>query len=598
MLGFRAVEDGMGRGSVCRLAVALAIPAALVAACHGSESRPNDGAVVEAGPPAAASVRALPPAQQGALDRQRLTNVVAYIPPQCFTKTRPVGAEAAKNPCYVCHVDAPPPNFAMDGNLQVTLALPVAAADDPWKNLFAPPFTTHPRAPDDDVLGYVRQDNYFDADGNPALAEVLKAPPSAWDLDGNGAWSGYKPDVWFRFDAKGFDHKPDGTPTGWRAFAYYPFPGTFFPTNGSTDDVLIRLDAHLQEDKDGHYDPRVYETNLAVVEALIEGRDVPIEPTDEAAMGVDLDLDGRLGRATRVAFDAAPDAKGGTRMRYAGAASDPKGPGHFAIAPGLFPAGTEFFHTVRYLDVDAAGEVTMARRMKELRYARKAAFFPYESLRGRAAADAREVARSRDGSRHVNWQGERGIDNGQGWMFQGFIEDKSGALRPQSREESVFCAGCHGGIGATSDSIFSFPRKLGGKALDRGWFYWSKHGLRGLPEPKRGDGSYEYTVYLQQAGAGDELRENTEVIQRFFDAQGRLRPEELARLHGDIGRLLLPSAPRALDLDRAYRAIVDEQGFALGRDAVLARSDHVYEAAPVGGPTGVRVAVPASHLVE
>jgi hypothetical protein len=577
----------------------------LAAACHGSEPRRTAGPSPEAG--GSSFVAQQPsPAQQAKLDRQRLSNVVAYIPPQCFTRTRPAGDGAAKNPCYVCHVDAPPPNFATDGNLQVTLSLPVAAADNPWKNLFRPPFTTHPRAADDDILAYVRQGNYFDANGNPALASALASPPEDWDLDGNGSWGGYKPDVWFQFDAKGFDHKPDGTPTGWRAFAYYPFPGTFFPTNGSADDVLIRLDPRLQEDREGHYDATVYATNLAIVEALVARHDVVIDPVDEAAMGVDLDLDGRMGRATRVVFDAAADgapdagtgAKVRTRMHYAGAGRDAQTAGHLPLLPGLFPPGTEFFHTVRYLDVDAAGEVTMAPRMKELRYARKVAFFGYESLRGKAAADAREQAKSRDGSRHVNWQGERGIDNGQGWLFQGFIEDRSGALRPQSREESVFCAGCHGGIGATSDSVFSFARKLGAKRLDRGWFYWSKHGLRGLPEPKRADGSYEYTLYLEQAGAGDELRENGEVVQRFFDPQGQLRAAEVARLHGDIGELLLPSAARALDLDRAYRAIVEEQTFALGRDAVLGRSDNVYETAPVGGPTGVRVAIASGPLVE
>jgi hypothetical protein len=240
----------------------------------------------------------------------------------------------------------------------------------------------------------------------------------------------------------------------------------------------------------------------------------------------------------------------------------------------------------------------MAARMKEVRYAKKFAFFGYDALRGRAAADVREQAKSRDGARHVNWQGERGVDNGQGWIYQGFIEDSDGALRPQSREETTFCAGCHGGIGATTDGIFSFPRKLGASELSRGWFHWSQRGLRGLPEPKRTDGRYEYAFYLQEAGAGDELRENREVLGRFFDASGALRADEVRRLHGDIGRLLLPSAARALDLDRAYRAVVEQQGFAHGRDAVLAPTTHVYETAPVGQPTGIVKAVAAATLVR
>ena len=340
----------------------------------------------------------------------------------------------------------------------------------------------------------------------------------------------------------------------------------------------------------------MYELNLAIVEALVTRMDVTIDPEDETTLGFDLDLDGRLGRANHVAFDAAPEGGGTTRMHYAGLAGAEEDAGRFPIAPGLFPAGTEFFHTVRYLDVDAGGVVTMAPRMKEVRYAKKVAYLGYEALRGRAAADAREQAQSRDGSRHVNWQGERGVDNGQGWVFQGFIEGKGGALRPQSREETTYCAGCHGGIGATTDSIFSFPRKLGPSAMARGWFHWSQHDLRGLPEPKRSDGLYEYATYLQQAGAGDELRGNSEVMRRFFDARLRPRASELRRLRDDVSRLLLPSAERALDLDRAYRAVVDRQAFVRGRDAVLAPSPNVYATAPLGEPTGIRAAVPFAAL--
>ena len=140
---------------------------------------------------------------------------------------------------------------------------------------------------------------------------------------------------------------PAGTPDGWRAFAYYPFAGAFFPTNGSADDVLIRLDPVLREDVDGRYDAGIYMVNFAIVEALITRADVAIDPVDETALGLDLDLDGHLGRATRVAFDSAPDGRGDTRMHYAGRARDLERRGDFPIAPGLFPLHTEFFHTRR-----------------------------------------------------------------------------------------------------------------------------------------------------------------------------------------------------------------------------------------------------------
>ena len=175
---------------------------------------------------------------------------------------------------------------------------------------------------DAEIVAYVRRSNYFDERGAIALAARLETLAPAWDNDGDGKWNGYVPDAWFRFDDSGFDVAPDQRDTGWRAFAYYPFPGTFFPTNGSMDDVLIRLDPALREDASGKADRGIYEMNLAIVEALITRRDVSIREVDEAALGVDVDLDGKLGRAARVAYDARPN--GGTRMRYVGPRGNPR----------------------------------------------------------------------------------------------------------------------------------------------------------------------------------------------------------------------------------------------------------------------------------
>ncbi len=243
------------------------------------------------------------------------------------------------------------------------------------------------------------------------------------------------PDAWFRFDDRGFDHAPDGAPTGWRAFAYYPFVGAFLPTNGSMGDVAVRLPDPFRQDATGRWDQGVYEINLAIVEALVTRTDVPIEPTDERALGVDLDRDGVLGQALRVAFDGRPD--GTTAMRYAGRAG---GGARLAIAPGLFPEGTEFLHSVRYLDVDPSGAVAMAPRMKELRYARKARWLSHADLKTRAQSEVFEQQEAPDGAAHVLWEHDRGITNGQGWLFQGFIEAADGSLRPQSYEETVYCA--------------------------------------------------------------------------------------------------------------------------------------------------------------
>jgi hypothetical protein len=521
-----------------------------------------------------------------------LANRFAYIPAQCYTQTRDENGGPAHNPCYACHVQSEAPNYANDGDLQLVLRLPPRAARNPWRNLFDPPVARSTRPSDDAVLAYVRTSNYFDDRGELILARTLESLPADWDGAGDGKWDGFVPDAWFRFDARGFDHRPDGTSTGWRAFAYAPFLGAFFPTNGSADDVAIRLDPSLREDGAGRPDPLIYELNLAIVEALVARADVPVEPVDERTLGVDIDLDGKLGRATRVAYDGGSltgHATRLTRMHYVGRARDAERTGQFPIAPGLFPLGTEFLHTVRYLDVGPDGAVVMAARMKELRYAKKVRWFGEGDLQALPARETVEAFESPGGARDILWELDRGIYNRQGWLFQGFIEDGAGSLRPQTYDETAFCAGCHGGIGATTDSIFSLPRKLGAGAPARGWFHWTQHDLRGLPEPRRRDGEYEYTLYLRENGGGDDLRENTEVQERFFDERHGLRGDRVRALHDDISTLLLPSPARALDLDRAYWAIVVEQSFARGRDAVLAPATHVHEVAPVGEPTGVRV---------
>jgi hypothetical protein len=527
-----------------RAAIAIvlcALPAAAMSPC----SRPLETAVAAPGPSAAHLSPPGAPAEALPRDRFTLANRFAYIPPQCYAKTRAGDDGPARNPCYACHVRSEPPNAVDDADLQLTLSLPVAAAINPWTNLFDPPAASGPRPSDDDVLAYVRQNNHVDQD-----------------------------DARFVFDERGFDRRPDGTFTGWRAFAYYPLPGAFFPTNGSTDDVLIRLDPSLQEDAEGHFDPAIYAINLAIVEGLVTRRDVPIDATDERPLGVDLDRNGVLGRATHVTF--------GKGTRYVGRAGST-----LAAGPGLFPLNTEFLHSVRYLDVGPDGAVRMAARMKELRYAKKVRWLADVDLARIVERENAEQSTTPDGVAYFVPRGDEGVYNGVGWLFRGFIEAADGSLRPQSYEETVACVGCHGGIGATTDSIFSMPRKLPATSPARGWSHWSQRGLAGIPEPRRRDGRYEYTLYLEENRGGDDLHENTEVLERFFDDRGQLRAGAITHLHADIGTLLLPSPARALELDRAYMAIVGKQSYVRGRDAVLAPTVHAYTRAPVGERTGI-----------
>ena len=528
------------------------------------------------------------------LGRLFLANPAAVTPPQCYTKTENAGnnvgtsaGNKASNPCYVCHTDSRAPNFTNDVDLQLAYDFAAPARENRWHNLFKDRSGYLAAVSDEEILGYVREDNYRARDGSIALADKLvRDLPAHWDGNHNGRWDGYVPDAGFDFDGEGFDRDRNGRPTGWRALAYTPFPGTFFPTNGSTDDVLIRLPAIYRNSERGDYDGKVYRINLAIVEALIKRRDVAIAPVDESRLQVDLDKNGELTTATRIAYDWAPLEK--RFMSYVGAARLAQQSGTAPLAAGAYPLGTEFLHSVRYLDVDSSGQVAMAPRMKELRYARKVRWVTYFQHRELAANELKEAHDFPDRIEAVVGDIERGVSNRRGWRYSGFIEDRHGALRPQSYEELATCSGCHGAIGANVDGAFAMTRKLeAGDSFQRGWYHWSQKPLAGVPEPRREDGEGEYAYYLQQVGNADEYRSNDEVRARFFDRDGSLKTAMLERLAADISVLVMPSRRRALDLNKAYRAVVEEQSYREGRDAVLSPRQNLLRQVAEGQETGV-----------
>lgn len=298
-------------------------------------------------------------------------NPNAHIPPQCYTKT--VDDEGAvHNPCYTCHTESRAPNFINDADLQLSYNFAPHALKNAWTNLFIDWRPEIAGVTDDTILSYVRQSNYFDASGEIALAKKLRAVPKDWDYGDDGTWNGFIADAYFKLDSDGFDHAPDGKPTGWRAYAYYPVPGTFWPTNGSMGDALIRLPEAFRQTEAGAYDAAVYKLNLAILEASIKRADIAIDVADEAALKVDLDGDGKLARTKRVAFYEPVDDK--KHMRFVGKARLEQDVGKIQLRPGLFPVGVELLHTVRYLDPTAHG-VRLSPRLKELRYARKHSFF-------------------------------------------------------------------------------------------------------------------------------------------------------------------------------------------------------------------------------
>src|SRR5690606_2189777 len=126
-------------------------------------------------------------------------------------------------------------------------------------------------------------------------------------------------------------------------------------------------------------------------------------------------------------------------------------------------------------------------------------------------------------------------------------------------EENLACMGCHSSLGSTIDNTFSFARKVDGAA---GWGYID---LRGMPDaPNRGESRGEIATYLERAGGGSELRNNAEMEERWF-TEGRPDPTKLAAAK-DVYDLITPSPRRALELNKAYRVIVEDQDFIYGRD--------------------------------
>jgi hypothetical protein len=471
-------------------------------------------------------------------EKSELYNKTAYIPSQCYTKREDESGNL-HNPCFSCHINSIEPNYIDDGDLQRENSFSEYSKVNRYLNLFKDRSEDIEEISDEEIESYISQNNY------------------------SPKWNCY-----FNFDGEGFDLDSNGSYTGWRAFAYYPFLGTFFPTNGSSDDVLIRLPEEFRVNSIGEENITIYKINLALVESLIKGKDVEIEEIDERIFGVDLNGDSNLSLASFVKYNwRKPDYNISTgkifnfSMSYVGLAREKMLENSLHIAPRLYPEGTEFLHSVRYISEG----IKLSPRMKELRYSKKTNWNSYAQLKKSVSDDIAEREAFPERLRDILGNSQDGLQNGQGWIYKGYIEDRDGNLRVQSYEETLFCIGCHSGIGATVDSSFVFSRKFDSSAFQKGWYYWSQKDLRAVLEPKTADGRYEYSLYLERNGAGDEFRANSEVIEKFFK-DGELIESEIERLHSDITHLIYPSEERRNSLNKAYRVIVKEQSYIYGRD--------------------------------
>ncbi len=474
-------------------------------------------------------------------------NKEAVIPPQCYTKH-----EGEFNPCMTCHQNytyGTRPNYMFDAGLQSAYEFSDYGFTNRWDNLFEDRTERIAEISDETVLKYIAVDNYT---------------PLIETLENDSEWTGPVPKIDnLHLGAEAFDDEgfaKDGS--HWVAFNYKPLPSTFWPTNGSTDDVIIRLPEAYRETScgTGGYSRDTYLANLALLEMSFQGLDsISVPALNEQNVCVDLNNDGQLTTAV-TQIDS--------RTHYVGNAADAE------VAHMLYPQGTEFIHSVRYVGVDDEGNVFIPARMKELRYMKKTKFRSEAWLK---SAYGNEHQEKIDGNLPNYIYDVQGTPNEFGWDLLGFIEDEQGRLRAQSRDESLFCMGCHTTIGSTIDQTFAFSRKITGAA---GWGYINTRGMEDAPAKLGTDP--EILEYFRAVGGGDEFRQNREVLARWFNEDGSVKEDEVRA--ADVYTLISPSRERALALNKAYMTIVEDQDFHQGRDANLAPAVNVYRSVDETSP--------------
>ena len=467
------------------------------------------------------------------IEHNEVYNHESVIPPQCYTKT-----EGVNNPCYACHQSYDSiekrPNQMGDGTLQGNYEFSDVGLTNSWKNLFIDRTSLIAGIDDATIKKYVKEDNYtasLEKDVMPDYMRIenLSSADNAFDKDG---------------------FAKDGS--GWVSYNYKPFPSTFWPTNGSTGDAMIRLPDDFQT-LNGEYNKAIYTLNLSLVEMALKELDtLTVAPVNELVLNIDVNQDGKLTKSvTEIARSS----------HYVGDARA------VPLAHMLYPEGTEFLHTVRYIGVDEDGTIYNAPRMKEVRYMKKHMFRSRESLASAYYAEAKD--KHFEKLPQTRYLGEKGIDNGFGWTINGFIENEQGELRAQHDQELAFCNGCHKTVGSTFDQTFSFARKVPGQA---GWGYINLKEIEDVPNINEEKG--EFLTYMERVGGGDEFRQNGEMLAKWFDEKGMVKVEEVQRAKS-VYDIITPSPERAYALNKAYLTIVKEQSYLFGRDATLTEATNV-----------------------
>ena len=474
------------------------------------------------------------------IEHNEVYNAESVIPPQCYTKT-----DGSNNPCYACHQsykhDEKRPNTMNDGGLQGEYEFSELGTTNHWKNLFVDRRELIKDLSDDYIKQWIKQDNYS------AFVDRFSKDPN-WKGEITPIKNLAEPSQ--AFDELGM--AKDGS--HWVAFNYKPFPSTFWPTNGSTGDAMIRLPQAFRQ-KDKVFSPDVYFANLGLLEmAFKETNEMTIPSVSELIIGEDIDGDGKLSAETHLIK---------RRTHYVGDAAPQ------TLAHLLYPQDTEFLHTVRYIGVNDDGSIYNAQRMKEVRYMKKHSFKSKAELASEYYLEAKE--KNFENLPQVHLLGDNGVNSNMGWTLNAYIEDVNGELRQQHGQELAFCSGCHKTIGATYDQTFSFPRKVEGA---KGWGYINLKSQQDVPN--KGENQGEFLTYFQRVGGGDEFRQNTEMLTRWFKPNGDVDLNKVAKAES-VYDLITPSSRRALDLNKAYLTIVKEQSYIFGRDATITAAKNVLQ---------------------
>ncbi|QKI88371.1 hypothetical protein [Thiomicrorhabdus xiamenensis] len=387
-------------------------------------------------------------------------NPYPQIPAQCYTET----SLGRQNACLFCHTnglyklglgnnnpqagEVPLVNFQLDYGYEPYSAQAPTAAKNYWLNTLAPEtLLAAVSAMDIDPNTWVMPD-YIQEDNWQSAYNQRQGKSTDWDSGYNQPFRllpGLNPAA-LPADSDGFirsDNEKDiyfsdafGGNTGWRAINFMPY-GIFSPMTGSVSGIYIRLPAKFMQDHSGEFNLATYTQNLELLRDAIQNRLTDTSP-----------------------------------RFYYGSAAD------IEVVAGSYPQGTELAHPLHYVDTLADGTDgklpgMRATRVKEVRYMYKDEDFnPMEARPDEGTGD------------QIYGNDEQGwVDNGSGWLLAGYIEDKDGALRPQTRAELTQCIGCHSGFhpgtkdpnftsgtGNTVDSTWSFPRSfdsdLGWKEMD------------------------------------------------------------------------------------------------------------------------------------